>query len=200
MYISIGHGCNVKQQINTIKGSKETLFFDWLMTDMKSVNQILSYYQNIDELLYFDNIIQCDKHPYHQNNSRMLIKSLSHCVSIHDINKEYNEKDIEDFIDKYKRRFLRILDCIKSNDKLYFIRYGNITNEEKEDFIKIIKEINHPCNFILISIKINQDENLTKREDNYIEINIQKPNKPYPDDWKTSFLDWENIFKIIDEI
>ena len=35
VFISIGTACNVKNQIDKHTGKKETLFFDWLMTDVK---------------------------------------------------------------------------------------------------------------------------------------------------------------------
>ena len=41
MFISIGKNCSVKYNIDKFTVSKETLFFDWLMTDMDSVNMIL---------------------------------------------------------------------------------------------------------------------------------------------------------------
>ena len=49
VFISIGTACNVKNQIDKHTGKKETLFFDWLMTDMNSVISILKC-NNIDEI------------------------------------------------------------------------------------------------------------------------------------------------------
>ena len=41
MFISIGTACDVKYNIDKFTDSKATLFFDWLMTDMASENNIL---------------------------------------------------------------------------------------------------------------------------------------------------------------
>jgi hypothetical protein len=56
--------------------------------------------------------------PY-KENSRIVIKSLHHCISIHDLPINYTDNEILDFIDKYSRRFNRIVEYIKSNKKLY---------------------------------------------------------------------------------
>ena len=73
MFISIGNACDVKYNIDKFTGSKETLFFDWLMTDMNSVNTILGI-DKIDNILFFENIIQNQHNPTIHNNSIINIK------------------------------------------------------------------------------------------------------------------------------
>ncbi len=90
-YISVGNACNVKQQIQKYKGGCETLFFDWLMTDMHSVNSIIGC-NDINNLLFFDNICSNPNEPIFNNNSRIIIKSLSFCISIHDIKINFTDK------------------------------------------------------------------------------------------------------------
>ncbi len=193
-YISIGNACNVKYQIDKHRGKKETLFFDWLMTDMFSVISILNSYNNIDELLNFANIIKCPDNPTHGNYSRILIKSLPFCVSIHDIGIDVTEKDINKFIEKYKRRLNRIVNYIKSNEKIYFLRFGYIDDNMKSAFFQTIKAINPNCNFALISINQNENNNCINKEEHFLEINLIKPDIAPPDDWTTSYLDWKQIF------
>ena len=55
-YISIGCLCNVKAQIDEHKGNCETLFFDWLKTDMETVITILQKYDVIDSILNINTI------------------------------------------------------------------------------------------------------------------------------------------------
>ena len=40
IFISIGKKCGVRYNIEKFIGKKETHFFDWLITDMKTVNTI----------------------------------------------------------------------------------------------------------------------------------------------------------------
>jgi len=122
-YISIGRNCSVKYNIDKYKGNCETLFFDWLMTSMNSVIDILGS-DNINNILYFDNIIRDINNPCGGTNSRIIIKSLNYCRSIHDLPISYTDNDILDFIDKYTRRFNRIIEYIKSNEKFVLYEMG----------------------------------------------------------------------------
>jgi len=193
-FISIGSACSTKYQIDKCNRKEKTLFFDWLMTDMNSVISILNC-TNIEEFLNVNNIVRDEKHPFHHNNSRVFIKSLSFCVSIHDISVEFNDKSIYDFIDKYKRRFTRMLELIKSKEKIYFIRFGKkIDENEKNKFIQTILKINKCCDFALISIIVNQEEKCIIKDDNYLEINIKKLQDVDKNDWTHSYLDWKQIF------
>tara|TARA_B110000908_G_C10163074_1_gene407027 strand:- start:517 stop:1122 length:606 start_codon:yes stop_codon:yes gene_type:complete len=195
-FISIGQACNIKYQLDAYIGKKETLFFDRLDTDMNSVNTILSC-KDITSILFFENIIQYTLEPEHNNNAQMTINSLSKCISKHDINKKITKKGINTFIAKYTRRFHRLLEYINGTEKIMFIRYNKITEEEKRQFIRIIKNINPACNFVLANIIIEQNEISIIRNTNFIEINLIAT---FIDDWTTSYLDWDNIFHILKDI
>jgi hypothetical protein len=195
VYISVGHACNMNYQISKHIGKKETLFFDNLLTCIDSVISILSCFENIDKLLYFENVIQKPNDPIFNNvKSRIIIKSLPKCESIHDVKIDFTDEDILEFIEKYRRRFLRIINYIKGNDKIFFCRHGDINLNQKCAFIEQIKKINPDCNFCLVSINSNKDTDSIRKEENFLEINIQKPEVPYKYDWTTSYLDWKKIF------
>ena len=176
-FISIGTACNVKHQIDKHYGKKNTLFFDWLMTDIKSVVSILT--SNIDLIL--ENVA---KEP-----DGIKFKSLSYCVAIHD--------SMDDFVDKYKRRYNRLIELIKSHKKLYFIRFGAVDETGKKSFINAVKLVNPHCNFTLISIGIQHETKSIKNEPHYLEIKLT--DLQVPGDWTTSYLDWKEIFTIIEE-
>ena len=200
MFISIGAACNIKYQLDLIFGKKETLFFDWLMTDMTSVIEIFNNYNDITKLLYYDNVIQNPKNPSHNKKACIIIKSLSLCESMHDIDLNVTQQKIYDFIEKYKRRLDRIITYIKNNnDIIYFVRHGDINYDEKNKFIDIIKEINPNCNFILASlIKSNIDLSILLQSDNYICININKFKKNTDHvDWRNEQYNWLSIFNTI---
>lgn len=122
------------------------------MTDMTCVNKILGT-DNIDSILFLENIINNPINPIHGTYSRILIKSLSFCESIHDIPVSYDSSHINNFIEKYKRRYNRIIETILNNKSvIYFIRKGEITDSEKNIFIKNIQNINSKCEFKLVEL------------------------------------------------
>lgn len=195
VYISIGKVCDAKYQIDEHKHKMKTLFFDRLVTSMNSVIEILSC-DDINNILYFDNIIRNTANPFNDKNSRINIKSLDCCVSIHDVPRDFTVNDIFTFIDKYKRRFIRTIEYIKTDEKIYFIRTGAIDDAEREQFIETILKINPKCNFALIVIDNNKENSCENEILKYehclhIKLNIVAP---ITRDWTLTYLNWEKIF------
>jgi hypothetical protein len=193
VYISIGNACNVKYQISKHKHQSQTLFFDHLMTTMSAVIDIFSC-QDINHILFFDNIQRDIHNPFHLHNSRIIVKSLNYCISIHDIKCEFTDTDVFEFIDKYKRRFNRMIKIILSTEKIYFIRTGRVDACVQRQFIATILKINPNCNFYLIVIdndKANDAGRLKYDHCLYLTLNIDNP---IADDWTTDYLNWDNIF------
>jgi len=193
VYISIGNACTVKYQIDKHKEKKETLFFDWLMTSMDSVIEVLSC-KDISKILHFDNIVRDEKDPYHGVMTRIVIKSLHFCVSIHDVGILYNDKHIHEFIDKYTRRFNRIIQYIQSDEKIYFLRTGAVDDHHRKQFIETVLAINPKCNFALIIIdndKNNEEQIIKYEHCLHLKLNIEKPQVS---DWTEEYFNWGKIF------
>ena len=196
MFISIGSACDVKYNIDKFTGSKETLFFDWLMTDMVSVNKIFAV-NNIENLLFLENIAQNIKNPTNGENSRIIIKSLPFCESIHDIPVSFNSSHINNFIEKYKRRFNRILFNILNNKSvIYFVRKGKISHDEKNIFIQNIQNINSKCNFKLVELlELQTKNNYFISEKYFISINLDNYRiKQVRDSWTSDCWNWMEVF------
>lgn len=196
-YISIGKSCCVKYQIDKIIQKSESLFFDNLMTSMNAVIDILNS-PDINNILHFENIIT---DPINNadpiNNRRVSIKSLDYCISIHDIKKNFTSDDIFKFIEKYKRRFNRIIEYIKSNETIVFIRYGAVDNLLIYKFIETILKINSNCKFWLCVVdndNSNDVEILKFEKCLYFKLNIPV----VMTDYTASYLNWEKIFDDIE--
>jgi hypothetical protein len=198
-YISIGRVCNVKAQIDKNKGKKETLFFDWLLTDMPTVIHILKNHNEIDTILNINTITRDPNKLYFHNNSRIIINSLPLCVCVHDLKKnEFKEANILNLIDKYKRRIDRIIEFIKSQTKICFIRNSPVTDDEKKLFIETVLTINPNCNFTLVIIDTTKGINSIIKEDHCLYINIIELPKTKKNDWTTNHFNWKKIFADID--
>ena len=151
MYLSLsssyaGNACAVRHSINNYTtNSNETQFFDWLVTSMKSVNQILENTPIIFESNYI-----------YPNTTSIDFKNFDLLTSHHDIH-ELNDNSINEITEKYIRRKERLIKTIKEQNKINFIRYcknqQNLEEEEILIFYKNVKNINPNLlfNFILIS-------------------------------------------------
>ena len=152
IFISIGRKCGVRYNIEKFIGKKETHFFDWLITDMKSVNTIFKT-NDINNLINLSTIKKDEKNPYGftKNNYRYHFTSFSHCESLHDVPSKSGKRQEIALVQRYLRRYHRLIKLIKNdNIKIYFIRNGNITESEKNKFIKNILNHNKKCNFKLV--------------------------------------------------
>ena len=107
--VSFGSECDIKYQINKyLNLTKETEFFDWLISDIDSVCDILS--KDINTILTFPNIQLIG---YKNINSIIKFKNCTKLVSMHDVPIKYSFNDINNFILKYKRRYNRLIELIK---------------------------------------------------------------------------------------
>lgn len=197
IFISLGDRCHIKYNIDKKFGSKETLFFDWAISDINFICDILL---NHNKILNINNLIITPSK--NKKNVEIIIKSVSKCVFIHDIKINYKYKDIENFLIKYSRRINRIIEYIKSTDKIYFIHHGKMKLSDKNRFINIIKKINSNCNFILVLLynknkEINKVINEEINEENFISLCLTKYKISEYTSWKFENYNWEKIWNDI---
>jgi neutral trehalase len=136
---------------------------------MKSVNQVLENTPIIFESNYI--------YPNPLNTTSINFKNFDLLTSHHDIH-EFNENSINEITEKYTRRYKNLINTIKEQNKITFIRYcKNQQNIEEEEILRFYKNINkiNPnllFNFILISDydKLIIPNNLL--HDNFIYINL----------------------------
>jgi Putative papain-like cysteine peptidase (DUF1796) len=199
IYISIGNACNAKMAIQKHRGHSETLFFDWLMTDMRSVLDILKC-ENIEDILQPKNIVQDAKIPVHQKNARIRIEPLPYCISIHDLAIEYTETDVLQMIEKYTKRHCRIIEWIASNNTLVFLRVGKMYPAERAEFIETILAKNPHCHFFVVSLVFGDVESI-HQDGRFIEFcRILSDDKKYLWNGIIEFVDWESIFEYVESM
>ena len=218
-FISLGRHCDIKVQIDKFtKGP--TLFFDWLRSDFKAVLKVLSYTNILDELLFHYNIITI-KHPYDIFNICVEFKNMImgddklFLLSHHDIaiDTVVDENVIQNFIDKYERRWHRIMDIINnSNQPLIFIH--RITNRhaiekidpgDEDKFIELVSTINPNCKFCLVFLIHNKGslDTIIEKRNNFLCINIESFFDTHfnmdevNEDWEYNRYNWNKIFETI---
>lgn len=205
-----------------MNNNSPTNFFDQLRSDFKCILEILNI-ENIDDIINIKNII-IDKELYKTENSlsitfKNFVNNNLTLLFHHDIyldaynkeelkqpNKELNSILIE-FINKYKRRYTRLIDLIKSDKKIYFfhsITESNFDYNNTNTFENIIKKINKNTNYVLVLFVkdfVKEPYNYIIFN-NYIKINLNNfliKNQSERNDWKESNYDWKKIFQLIKE-
>ena len=195
MFISLsssyaGNACAVHESITNYKStSNKTLFFDWLVTSLKSVNQIL---ENTPIIFETESM-----RPNTLNTTSINFKNFDLLISHHDIH-DFNDNSINEITNKYIRRYERLINTLKEQKNINFIRYcknqQNLEENEIYTFYKNIKNINPDLLFNFILISDDNDlvipNNLSK--DNFIYINL---NNYVDDDIVNETNDYHKIIK-----
>ena len=207
-FISLGRHCDIAHNIKLYNTDQPmTNFFDWLRTDFSSILQILNI-GNIDKIFNKQNFIIDKKSYAHENNIGITFKNFEAnkmcCLSHHDIilrnySNEEMDKQLNEFIEKYKRRFHRLIEMIKSNEKLIFIHKSYWFNESHvDDFKNAILKINKNAIFYLVVLVDQPNDWVVNKKGNYLKININKLiNKNIKTEWHNPQINWPALFSII---
>ena len=198
--------CIIKQ--NYYNNNCNTNFCDYLEISFKSIVQLLSLENlSINNILSSKNII-LNK----DNKSTVLFDNFDKIYSHHDLIENYSENDYLNLIHKYERRYNRLINDIKNEDKIFFIRFG-IENEDLIiNFFNIINTINPNLKMYFINTYFDEDIDKTYYSDkltkcyNFYHINFK--NFPLGPDYynkinlfeKTFEYNWNKIFEIINTI
>jgi hypothetical protein len=190
MFISIGNACNVKHHIDQ-HVKQETNFFDWLMTDFEAVIKLLetaAKNKNIRDVIRRDNLLI---EPI-LNRTQITMKGLGNCISIHAVPVEYTESDIDDFINRYIRRYERLIGAIQSGKKLVFIRWGAVSNSAAARFVATVKNINECCPFMLVVL----DDRSTSLKNCILRMKLSTREVRDTDiEWHQSHYIWDDVWK-----
>lgn len=214
--ISLGHACQVKYNIDRLFKKQITNFFDWLITDWKSVLYILKNINNKDFIIkskFSNKDINITKTQYNTRKCHKVEHKDFKMISLHDFPLKIDYmKTMDEFIEKYNRRLDRLKDIIKSNENIHFIHILDhkftdvyfITKEDLKEYKKYLNDIN-PNNNCFLHIGIppkfkNMDFKHLKQHKIFIhylaethEENLEKP-------WTNTNFNWEIIFNKINNI
>lgn len=180
----------------------ETNIFDFLEVSLKSIIKILNIKINnldIEETLKnnYNIIVNND------GNNSVFFNNFDKLISHHDLIINYNEEDFNNLIQKYKRRYNRLINYINNENKIFFLRFGNESQELIINFIDNIKMINNNLEIIFINLFFDvNNQNLNYDIKNYYYINFYNTidyNKIYNEDLfhKTLEFDWFSVFELI---
>ena len=175
----------------------KTNMFDFLEISFTSIIQILN--MNFSDIVYLS-----DNNDFLENDTHMTVKfkNFDKIYSHHDLNKNYTDNEYMLFIEKYKRRYIRLLDDIKNENKIIFIRFGLENDSDVLKFINIIQRINPNLKIYYITLLYNDLSNDVKQNSGDLTINFYNyinANFNYSEDlfFKTLEFDWNTVFNKI---
>lgn len=204
-----GPACAVALSIKKYyKNDYKTNFFDFLEVSLLSIIQVLQT-KDIDNILRGNNKIILNK----DDKNSVFFNNFDKMISHHDLLKIYTDLDYNNLIDKYKRRYERLINSIKEEKIIYFIRYGFEDSNIIKYFINSINKINP--NLEIYFINVNYDinnldinnldiNNLNKNIKNYYYVNFNNyidSEMKYSDDmfYKTLEFKWDIVFDLINK-
>jgi hypothetical protein len=177
--------------------SNQTNIFDYLEITLSDINKLLNNYDIsfVDDLHIYINRI---------NKSSVNFNKFNKMISHHDLAEEYNENDLQNFKEKYIRRYNRLFNHLKNENDIFFLRFSDDNNDDILNFINIIKKINTNLNFKFIHLFYDEKNINNFKHENYIYINFYNyidNTKTYNEDlfFKTIEFDWKVVYNIIYE-
>lgn len=197
-----GPACAVSYCIkNYYNNNYFTNFFDYLEVSLLSIIQVLKS-NNIEHDLKENIEIYVNK----DNKNSVSFNNFNRMISHHDLPINYNEHDYYNFINKYERRYYRLIEYIKKEDKIFFIRYGLENYDYIVNFISEVNNINKNVEVFFINVDFNESkQEVNYNIKNYYYINFYNffdYNITYHSDlyYKTIQFNWKEVFNVINKL
>jgi hypothetical protein len=200
-YNSAGYACSIASSIKK-KYNNITNFFDYLVVDMKTINDIINL-RDLNLLLNNHNFE--DQITY--KNKTLIWNNFSKMISYHDLVYDFDQEKYNNFKIKYLRRYYRLMNDLYNEKIIFFIRFGKTEYNEIKEFINNIKNINSKLIIYFINVDYDEDNIGNIYYDDikeYIYINFKNINikEVVNDDLYFRSLDfnWEYVFNKIGEL
>ena len=175
--IPLGDNCTTSWLLDSCNIERETGLFEWCRSD--NFRDIIDTINNINNIEAYN----------YKLPGNVCIKGTDIYTSHYNLNQ---------FSDKVKRRSQRLIDMIKSDIELLFIRrdYWNamLTEQDFDDFDKAVKTINTECKYKLLLLNTKGDlityKNVIHK---MVEVNTMEEPKEIKKNSEDIAL-WKNIF------
>lgn len=221
-YLSLGQGCQVAMYIRSLLGSEPTGIFDTVVTNFRSVLDILktggfTRSDFTDQRVFYDPAYHWRGENVSSYTSswipdKTLIEHKKHLfISPHYIKLGEYVAELDNFVSMMNRRLTRFINTIKTHDNVHFIHCVNAqftqvyipTKTDIDDFNNYTKTLNKNIKYKLSivvhpehkSIFDEQYEHTAHADAYYLEYTTL--NTPLRMDWMDSNLNWKDFFKQI---
>lgn len=179
-----------------------TNMFDYLEVSLLSINQVLYLKEN--DINCLDSNIEM--YTNKDNNKTIQFNNFDKLISHHDLKENHSSNEYNLFIEKYKRRYNRLINDLNTENKIFFIRYGIENKNDIFNFINKVNSINSKLDIYFINIIYDEnnflyDDDLLKLNNFYL-VNFYYHNDinfKYNDNffYKVQEFNWKIIYNII---
>lgn len=213
--MSLGYNCYTKLYLNSKKIEQETHFFDYIGTSVWTIIDLLNnYFEGVfdNENYEIMNVMKEGDDQYLVVNKKYFIRckhEFKKSLETKKFQKDMviDDNELNDFIEKMKRRKVRFMNLLSNNDSLLLIRYEEDPSG-RHDFkeydekytisymenLKILsdmfKKINPEKKIIILDISHRHDKTEYLEEYGIIKIRMRKR----IDHWKKAVIEFEKIF------
>ena len=194
--LSIGPACGVRQNINLYyyvnRYQEATFFFDWLLSQFDDVLKLLDI-DNIDDILNIDSFV------YKKDQGTVFTKLSNNVISVHDKINETSEKESYiALVEKYKRRYVRFINRIKTSTDTVFIYQGDVTIEQLNSFFQKLDLIHPNNNFRLMLVGDGPCKiDLHPRSTYVNRLLFRRPG--VPESWEQYEYDWIRMIQTMEK-
>jgi hypothetical protein len=193
-------GCCIKKYFYNY--DYKTNIYDYLEISLISIIEILNLTEENLNYLHLNNTFVLNN----SDKISIFFDNFDKLISHHDLIKDFTIDDYNNVIEKYKRRYYRLMDDIKNEDKIFFIRYGDEDYELIELFFRIVQKINPNLEIHFIHLIYDENNKLKNGvnlyDNNYYIINfynyVNKYNE-YNEDpfFKVLEFNWKPVYHTI---
>jgi hypothetical protein len=182
-----------------------TNIFDYLEISLESINQFLLLEEN--EISHLDFDIE-NSYTNSDDKTTIKFKYFDKVISHHDLPSHFTENDILELKNKYIRRYNRLINYIESQDKIFFLRYGNENYHTINSFYQFVISLNPYLIVYFIHLDYSDDNHMNENIydninfENYFYFNFANyisDDIIYNDDlfFKTLQYDWKTLYEDI---
>ena len=212
LYISLGPSCAVRYQIDQHRKrhslpTQATQFFDWLITSNRAILTLLAC---VDISTLLRNSPDCIQKSGEKTvsdakkTSRLCMTKIDHIESIHDVSVKCSPEEMDAFVEKYIRRYHRLIHSIRESTHIIFLRNMRLSDVYIREFFSRIDQISTHNTHSLVSLYSSDDDTDPVRKTQigmHIVLHINKNSFRINTDehWTDKCYDWEQLFSVIEK-
>lgn len=202
-FVSIGNSCVIAHQLKKHKyQTKYTNFFDWLVSSVKTVTQLLRV-RDLQELK--QKLINLEfEEKLFEGHKVVICKSFDCMKSVHDLPPIVNYSVVQEhFVNKYVRRYERFMDIVCRDEYVIFVLFVNSIDDTllvdlKELILKLCLIRKTHTFHVSVICKLKQSKkNFNKKNLKIFYLEDYKIPSVTNHTWTLEQFDWKDILSRI---